>query len=143
MSSRTLNRVTLIGNVGSDPTLKYLQNGTPLALFRMATNRTYSPSNSDESVEDTEWHQIVIFGKLAEIAEKIVKKGSKVFVEGRLKTTEFQNEDGGTVEKTEIVANELILLDSGKGGNGDFDDHGGDSDIPTTDEYIPEYNPSY
>jgi single-strand DNA-binding protein len=107
--SKSVNQVTLLGNVGQPPESKKLQNGTSLTMVSIATNER--KKNGSEWIDHTEWHSVVCFGRLAEIAAQYVRKGSKVYICGRLRTTSW--EDGHQVKrwKTNIVADDLILLD--------------------------------
>jgi|AACY02.16.fsa_nt_gi single stranded DNA-binding protein (ssb) len=111
MSTRTLNHIDIIGNVGEDAKLTQTSNNTPVCTFRLATNRTYSPSNSDKVHEDTQWHNVVAFGDFAQVCHRLVKKSLKVYIGGRIKSTEFNNDDGSTTTKTEVVADKMIILD--------------------------------
>lgn len=111
--AKSLNKVTLLGNLTRDVELKYTGNGTAVASFGLATNRTHK-NGAGESIEETEFHRIVAWSKLAEIADRFLSKGRKVYVEGRLHTRKYEKADGQTVETTEIVADELIILDSNK-----------------------------
>ena len=110
---KSLNRATLVGNVGKDPEVKYLPNGTMVTKFSLATNERYK-DKADEWVDKTEWHNVVAWAKLAEIAEKYVKKGHQLFVEGQIQTRSW-DKDGVKHYMTEINAKDLILL-GGKGG---------------------------
>ena len=111
---KSLNRATLVGNVGKDPEVKYLPNGTMVTKFSLATNERYK-DKADEWVDKTEWHNVVAWAKLAEIAEKYVKKGNQLFVEGQIQTRSW-DKDGVKHFMTEINAKDLILL-GGKGGH--------------------------
>jgi single-strand DNA-binding protein len=106
-----VNRVILIGNLGADPEVKYLSNGTTVANFRIATseNRT---SKSGEKTTVTEWHRIVTFGRLAEICGEYLNKGKQVYIEGRLRTRSWEDKDGNRRWSTEIVANQMQMLGS-------------------------------
>ena len=110
---KSLNRATLVGNVGKDPEIKYLPNGTMVAKFSLATSERYK-DKSDEWTERTDWHNVVAWARLAEIAEKYVKKGNQLFVEGQIQTRSW-DKDGVKHYMTEINAKDLILL-GGKGG---------------------------
>jgi len=114
MKSRTFNRVILIGNVGQDPKLTSTSGGTPVCTFSLATDRSWTPSGSDERKEKTEWHYVVSFGRLAEICKTILQQGTKVYVSGRLQNREFTNDDGSTTRKTEVVARNVIGLNKRK-----------------------------
>ncbi len=101
----------LIGNLGADPEVRHLQNGASVANFRIATSETYKDKTTGEKREQTEWHSIVAWRGLAEITEKYLRKGSKVYVEGKLRTRQWQDKDGNTKYTTEIHADEMTLLD--------------------------------
>lgn len=108
--SRSVNKVTLIGTVGKDPEARYTPSGSQVVSLSVATNESYNDKNTGQRVENTEWHRIVAFGKLAEIILQYVKKGSKLYLEGKLKTTEWEK-DGIKRYNTDIVANEMVMLD--------------------------------
>jgi single-strand DNA-binding protein len=107
------NKVVLIGNVGKTPDIKNFENGKAKASFSMATNENYK-SNKGEKVTDTQWHQVVVWGKQVDIVEKYVHKGSEIAIEGRLNHRSYEDKDGTTRYITEIVANEILLLDKKK-----------------------------
>jgi single-strand DNA-binding protein len=104
------NTVNLIGHLGQDPDIKSLESGKTLAKFSVATNSKYKNSEG-ELINDTQWHNIVAWGKTAEIAEKFLKKGSHVAIEGRLNNRQYESSEGETKYVTEVVASELVLLD--------------------------------
>ncbi len=106
-----VNKVILIGNLGADPEVRHLQNGTAVANFRLATSETYKDRNTGEKREQTEWHNIVAWRGLAEITERFLRKGSKVYVEGKLRNRQYQDKDGNTRYVTEVQADEMTLLD--------------------------------
>lgn len=111
---KSVNKVILIGNLGKDPEIKYTPSGTPVAKFSLATNERYK-DKSGEFQERTEWHNIVAWQRLAEIVGEYVKKGSKLYIEGRLQTSSWEDKQSGEKKyRTEIVANDLVLL-SGRG----------------------------
>jgi single-strand DNA-binding protein len=114
-----VNKVILIGNLGADPEVRHLQNGTPVANIRLATSETFKDKTTGERREQTEWHNVVLWRGLAEITEKFLRKGSKVYIEGKLRTRQWQDKDGNTRYTTEIVADEMTMLDRGQadGGN--------------------------
>lgn len=117
--SRSVNKVTLIGTVGRDPETRFSPGGSAIANFSIATNESYNDKNTGQKVEQTEWHRIVAFGKLAEIIQQYVKKGSKLYIEGKLKTNEWEK-DGIKRYSTDIIVNEMVMLDrapTGDGGN--------------------------
>lgn len=103
------NSVQLIGNLGNDPQVKHLDSGRTVANMSIATSDSYK-NKAGEKVEDTQWHDLVIWGKTAEIAEKYLKKGSKVAVEGKLTHTSYEDKDGVKRYATKIVVNELLML---------------------------------
>lgn len=114
--ARGVNKVILIGNLGADPEIKYMPSGEAVANLRLATSESWKDKNTGEQVERTEWHRVIMFRRLAEIAGEYLKKGSKVYIEGRLQTRKWQGQDGQERYTTEIVANEMQMLDSRGGG---------------------------
>ncbi len=122
MASRGINKVILVGNLGSDPDVRYMPSGDAITNISVATSDTWKDKQSGESRERTEWHRVVLFRRLGEIAGEYLKKGSKVYIEGRLQTRKWQGQDGQDRYTTEIVANELQMLDSRGGGTADFGD---------------------
>ncbi|MEA3291594.1 MAG: single-stranded DNA-binding protein [Pseudomonadota bacterium] len=118
--ARGINKVILIGNLGSDPEVRYLPSGSAVANVSVATSDSWKDKNTGERQERTEWHRVAFFGRLAEIVGEYLKKGSKVYVEGRLQTRKWQGQDGQDRYTTEIVASEMQMLDSRGGGAGDF-----------------------
>ena len=107
------NSVNLIGNLGMDPEVKKFDNGKNMARFSLATSEFYKNA-SGERVKDAQWHQVVAWGKTAEIAEKYLRKGSKVAVEGRLSNRQYETQEGEKKYFTEVVINELMMLDPKK-----------------------------
>jgi single-strand DNA-binding protein len=142
--SKSVNKVILIGNLGKDPEVKYTQAGTPVASVTVATTEGYKDKQSGEWKEKTEWHNLVLWQRLAELAGEYLKKGSKVYIEGRLQTRSWDDKQSGEKKyRTEIVVNDLVLLgssnrtaqpgDEAQGGyaGGEFADQSvQDSDIP-------------
>jgi single-strand DNA-binding protein len=110
MSSRGINKVILVGNVGKDPEVRYMPNGDAVANVSVATSETWKDKSSGEQQERTEWHRIVFYQRLAEIVAEYVKKGSKIYVEGSLRTRSWE-QDGVKRYATEIIANEMQMLD--------------------------------
>ena len=108
----SVNKVILIGNLGRDPELKSMPSGQPVANFSIATSEKWKDKSTGETKEQTEWHNIIMFGKLAEIAGQYLKKGSSVFIEGRLQTRKWQDKTGQDRYTTEIIANEMKMLGS-------------------------------
>jgi len=120
MSSRSLNKVLLIGNLTRDPELRFTPQGTAVCTFDLATNRSWTTGESGERNEQVEYHKVVAWSKLAEICSQLLKKGRKAFVEGRLQTREWTTQEGQKRKVTEIIIENMILLDSaGKGASGD------------------------
>ncbi len=115
--ARGINKVILIGNLGRDPETRYTQSGSPVANLRIATSEGWRDRQTNEMQERTEWHSVVCFARLAEVAGEYLRKGSKVYIEGRLQTSSWE-QDGQTRYKTEIVARDLQMLDSRGGGGG-------------------------
>ena len=113
----TLNRVELIGHLGGDPESRFTPNGTPVTNFRVATNYSYKTSEGEERTE-TEWTSVVVWRGLAEACNNYLRKGSRVFVAGRLKTRSWQDEAGQTHYRTEVQADSVIFLDSRQAPNG-------------------------
>jgi single-strand DNA-binding protein len=105
-----INKVILVGNLGKDPEVRYLEGGTAVANFPVATSETYKDRNSGERKTNTEWHNIVVWRGLAEIAEKYLKKGAQIYLEGKLRTRQWQDKDGNTRYTTEVVAENLQML---------------------------------
>ncbi|MCY4605786.1 MAG: single-stranded DNA-binding protein [Gemmatimonadetes bacterium] len=121
--ARGVNKVILIGNLGSDPEVRYTPNGAPVANFSLATSESWNDRNTGERQERTEWHRLVLWSKLAEIAGQYLKKGAKIYVEGRLQTRSWDDQSGQKRYTTEVVVNDMQMLDSrGEGGgSGDRD----------------------
>lgn len=115
MSSRSLNKVMLIGNLTRDPELKYLQQGSAVCTFGLATNRSWQPSDGGDRREETEYHRLVAWGKLAELCGQLLKKGMKVYVEGRLQTRSWDTPDGQQKSVTEVVADDMMILTPRRG----------------------------
>lgn len=104
-----VNKVILVGNLGSDPELRHTQSGTTVVNFRVATNEVFT-NKSGEKTERTEWHRIVAFGRLAEICGQYLNKGKQVYLEGRLQTRDWEDQSGNKRYTTEIVANQMVML---------------------------------
>lgn len=111
MTSRGVNKVILVGNVGNDPEFRVMPNGNGVANVSLATSETWKDKNTGDQQEKTEWHRVIFFNRLAEIVEQYVKKGTKLYVEGRLQTRSWE-QDGVKRYTTEIVASEMQMLDS-------------------------------
>jgi len=113
MSKGTVNKVIILGRLGFDPEVRYMPSGSAVATLRVATTDGYKDKQSGEFIESTEWHRVVLFGRLAEIAGEYLKKGRMVYVEGRIRTQKWTDQSGVEKYSTEIVANEMQLV----GGN--------------------------
>ena len=135
-----VNKVILIGNLGADPEVKYLTNGTTVANFRMATSENRL-NKAGEKTTITEWHRIVVFGKLAEICKEYLSKGKQVYIEGRLRTRSWEDKDGNKRFMTEIVANQMQMLGTAGasgGASGVGREEGVDQDVPPiADDDVP------
>ena len=115
--ARGVNKVILVGNLGNDPDIRYTAGGAAVANISLATTDSWKDKESGEQQDRTEWHRIVFFGRLAEIVGEYLRKGSQVYVEGRLQTRKWQDKSGNDRYTTEIVANEMQML-GGRGGSG-------------------------
>ncbi len=120
MASRGVNKVILIGNLGQDPEVRYMPNGGAVCNLTVATSESWKDKNTGENQERTEWHRIVMYRRLAEIAGEYLKKGSKVYLEGKLQTRKWQDKQGQDRYTTEVVADEMQMLDSRGGGSAGF-----------------------
>lgn len=137
MASRGVNKVILVGNLGKDPEVRYMPNGNAVANFTVATSESWKDQQG-QMQERTEWHNIVMYRRLAEIAGEYLKKGSKVYLEGKLQTSKWQDQQTGQDRyKTEINVNEMQMLDSraqGQGGQGGQQGYG----APQQNQYAPQ-----
>jgi single-strand DNA-binding protein len=111
----SVNKVILIGNLGKDPEVRHLEGGVAVARFPLATSETFK-DKSGQKQEKTEWHNIVLWRGLAEVAEKYLRKGQSVFIEGKIRTSQYQDKDGNQRYSTEIVADNMTMLTRGEGG---------------------------
>jgi single-strand DNA-binding protein len=134
--ARGINKVILIGNLGRDPETRYSQGGSPVTNFSLATSENWRDRQTGENQERTEWHNVVCFGRLAEIAGEYLRKGSKVYIEGSLRTSSWE-QDGQKRYRTEIMARDMQMLD-GRGGGGmensaptGFEPRGATNNAPT------------
>jgi single-strand DNA-binding protein len=125
--ARSLNKVMLIGNLTRDPEMRYTPQGAGVCTFGVATNRNWT-TDSGEKKYDVEFHNIVAWNKLAEICSQLLKKGRKVYVEGRLSTRSWQAQDGAQKQRTEVVITDMVILDR------KMDEVGGEADIPEVEE---------
>jgi len=122
----SVNKVILIGNLGRDPEVRYAPSGAAICNVTIATSRQWKNKDSGERQEETEWHRVVFYDRLAEIAGEYLKKGKSVYVEGRLKTRKWTDKDGVDKYTTEIIAQEMTMLGGREGmGGGQMDDEGG------------------
>ena len=139
--ARSLNKVTLIGNAGVDPDVRTTASGARVAKLSLATSRSF-PDRSGQQQERTDWHRLTFFGRLADVVEQWVKKGDRLFVEGRIEYSQTQDDRGGTRYWTDVVVNEMIMLGSGGGGRAvpPAEGHGGGyrPSAPTTPINEPE-----
>ena len=110
----SVNKVILVGNLGSDPEMRYLQNGDAVCNIKIATSESWKDKQTGEKKETTEWHRVVFFRQLAEIAGKYLKKGSSVYVEGKITTRKWQDKEGTDRYTTEITGNEMKMLGGGR-----------------------------
>ncbi len=127
--SRGLNKVMLIGRLGRDPEMRYTPSGRPVTTFSLATSRTWNTSEGERRTE-TEWFTVVAWGSLAEICKQYLVKGQQVYVEGRLQTRHWEDNDGNKHSATEIVANEMIML-----GDRHENNQSGDVEAPEDNDY--------
>jgi len=106
----SVNKVILIGNLGKDPEIRRLENGAVIATFSLATSEVFTDKSTGEKKEITDWHDIVLWRGLAEVAEKYIRKGAKIYVEGKLKKRSWQDKEGNTRYSTEVVGDDLTIL---------------------------------
>jgi len=117
VSSRGINKVILVGNTGQDPETKYMPNGNAVTNISVATSESWKDKQTGQQQERTEWHRVVLFNKLGEIAGQYLKKGAKVYIEGSLRTRKWQDQSGQDRYSTEIVASDMQMLDGSRDGN--------------------------
>ena len=122
--SKGINKVILVGHIGADPEIRYTSNNLPVGNIRLATSDNWKDKQTGERREATEWHRLVLFGRLAEIARDYTHKGSQVYIEGRLQTRKWQDRDGNDRYTTEVVVNDLTLLGSRGADAAPGDSHG-------------------
>ena len=133
--ARGVNKVILVGNLGKDPETRYMPNGKAVTNFSIATSESWKDKQTGEQREQTEWHNIVMYDRLAEIAAEYLRKGSQVYVEGRLRTRKWQDKEGRDRYTTEINANEMQMLGSragGAGGGGQGESRGAERAAPSS-----------
>ncbi|MFM7681426.1 MAG: single-stranded DNA-binding protein [Bacteroidota bacterium] len=136
----SVNKVILIGNLGKDPEIKRLDNGAVIASFPLATSEIFTDKNTGEKREITDWHDIVLWRGLAEVAEKYIRKGTKVYVEGKLKKRSWQDKDGNNRYATEVVGDELTILSrpDGERSSSSYSSEG----KPANPSSMPDLSPS-
>ncbi|CEG58146.1 single-stranded DNA-binding protein [Legionella fallonii] len=133
--ARGINKVILIGNVGVDPDVRYLPNGNAVTTLSIATSESWKDKTTGEKQDRTEWHRVVCFNRLGEIAGEYLRKGSKLYVEGSLRTRKWQDQQGQDRYTTEIVASDIQMLDSKGGGNSSFNY----DDVPQMQQSAPTH----
>ena len=121
----SVNKVILIGNLGRDPEVRYAPSGSAIANITLATTRSWKDKTSGEKVEETEWHRVVFYDRLAEIAGEYLKKGKQVYIEGRLKTRKWTDKEGVEKYTTEVIASDMTMLGSREGMGGGGEESGG------------------
>jgi single-strand DNA-binding protein len=114
--ARGVNKVIVVGNLGQDPETRYMPSGSAVTNLRVATNESWKDKQTGEQKDRTEWHRVAMFGRLAEIAAEYLRKGSQVYIEGKLRTRKWQDKDGNDRYTTEIVADEMQMLGGRSGG---------------------------
>lgn len=142
----SVNKVILVGNLGADPEVRYMSNGEAVANVRLATTESWKDKNSGEKREVTEWHRVVFYRKLAEIVGQYLKKGSSVYIEGRIRTRKWQDKEGQERYTTEIEANEMQMLGGRSGGGGGGGYSGGEAEyggsMPSQSQSAPRPAPA-
>ncbi len=125
--ARGVNKVIIVGNLGQDPETRYMPSGSAVTNFTVATNESWKDKQTGEQKERTEWHRVSMFNRLAEVAAEYLRKGSQVYIEGKLRTRKWQGKDGSDRYTTEIIADEMQMLGGrgGGGGSGGGDQGGG------------------
>ena len=134
--ARGVNKAIIVGTLGQDPEVRYTANGSAVANLSVATNESWKDRQTGEMQERTEWHRVVLFGKLAEIAQQYLKKGSQAYFEGRIQTRKWQDQSGNDRYSTEIVANEMQML-GGRGGGAPAEPAGQPQSRPAERETAP------
>ncbi len=132
----SVNKVILLGNLGRDPELRYTPNGTPVANFTLATNEVWKDKEGQKQ-EHTEWHRVVIWGKLAEVAGEYLKKGRQVYIEGSIRSRTYKDKDGNDRTATEIRADNLVMVGRAEGGSGEGARSAADASPEFSDDDIP------
>ncbi len=127
MAGRGINKVILVGNLGADPEARSTQSGVTVANLRVATTDRRKDRDSGEWIDHTEWHRVVLFGRTAEVAEQYLRKGSRIYLEGRLQTRKWQDQEGRDRYNTEVVGNDMMMLDRRGETSGEPPSQGGES----------------
>ena len=140
--ARGINKVILIGNLGADPEVRYMPSGGAVSTIRLATTESWRDKQSGETKEQTEWHRVVFFNRLAEIAGEYLRKGSKVYIEGSIRTRKWQGQDGQDRYTTEVIGREMQMLDS-KGASTQQATHNAADQSVAPDENHPAANPPH
>lgn len=139
MARRGINKVIILGNLGNDPETRYMPNGNAVTNVSIATSESWKDKQSGQMQDRTEWHRVVFFNRLAEVAGEYLRKGSKVYVEGSLRTRKWQDQSGNDRYTTEIVASDMQMLDSrGEQGGGGGDNYDGYSQMPEAQSFGDE-----
>ncbi|WP_018415457.1 single-stranded DNA-binding protein [Teredinibacter turnerae] len=138
MATRGVNKVILVGNLGQDPETRYMPSGGAVTNISIATSESWKDKQTGQNQERTEWHRVAFFGRLAEIAGEYLRKGSKVYVEGSLRTRKWQDQQGQDRYSTEIVASEMQMLDARGAGEGQGYGGGGGYDAPAPQQHQPQ-----
>lgn len=133
--ARGVNKAIIVGNLGRDPEVRYSASGAAIANVNIATTESWKDKQTGEAVEKTEWHRVVFFGRLAEIVNEYLKKGSQVYIEGRLQTRKWQDQSGQDRYTTEIVASDMQMLGSRGGGGAPAEDYS--SSAPSNESRAP------
>ena len=123
--ARGINKVIIVGNLGQDPETRYMPSGSAVTNFTVATNESWKDKQTGEQKDRTEWHRVAMFNRLAEIAAEYLRKGSQVYIEGKLRTRKWQGQDGNDRYTTEIIADEMQMLGGRGGGGGSYGGPGG------------------
>ena len=139
--ARGINKVILVGHLGNDPETRYMPSGSAVTNLRVATSESWRDKNSGDQQERTEWHTVAMFGRLAEIAAEYLRKGSQVYIEGRLRTRKWQDKEGRDRWSTEIVANEMQMLGGRSGADAPAKTHE-DPAVSASDSAgpVPDFN---
>jgi len=123
--ARGINKAIIVGNLGADPEVRSTQGGITVTTINVATSESWRDKNTGDVREQTEWHRVVLWGKLGEIAGEYLRKGSQVYIEGKIQTRKWQDQSGQDRYTTEIKANEMQMLGGGRGGSAPLNDNGG------------------